>query len=1054
MSTKTKKTNPKVKGVSISKNGKQIPATESQQRLAKHMAVLKTQGYDTLEQLGTIKVSSRNKQKNKKPFYLTNGIVLPDSNPIIATGTIIDISQIEIIKAEVDKIKGQVIKTKPFSPPRKHGRVSRSTIPLNVSYWFANDIIFGNDTEIIISSNIEEIVILANNITFGNNVKITWERPSFSNLTIPTKPPTPPGYPVAPIVWSYPGRAGQAGKKGNKGANGQAAPKLFEFWFLNQTGNFPIIDLHGQDGQKGGKGGEGGNGGQGQKGCPTKKKLGFCSQEQGPGGNGGNGGRGGEGGNGGNGGNGGAVTVYTTSPNIFSINQAGLTVDLSAGEGGEGGEGGEAGKGGPGGAKGDKNHSVCKNNNRTAGDRGYDGQSSNKGNSGQSGATLPSNLSFQPITVAEFNIALTRPAIINTNKQSSYAHIGETLTVQGENFAIGDQVLIEGFDGNITIPCNTAFIANNLLTFEIPLTIGGLVSFQVKQMDGTLSINKGTIRIAPKVTGILLGNRIRPGGHIYIKGTGFDRTGIVQINDEDSDSYTWIDYETIKCKVVRPYGITRNASGEAATLKVINSEGIGTNNFNHSNKLDVILDTYRICVFGDSHGFNGGTAEHLKYYTLIKNYLELQNNIGVYVSVEAHHGAIIGKNKHTQYDKLHGEISTDYPTIHQQVSKIANEPDASAVDLVLMDGGANDIPITRVMIESDPDDLSQISQDFKQDINKYLYHDFKDLLKKTLGVFPNAEIIPFSYFHTFSDKSKASFATLFALAGYAAIKGLSAEDIKKFFLGTFLIDKFEDGINNVNKLRTLNNIWITESTKGMKRATEEANNEVEGRNRAHFVDLETKPVHAAHASKSLLWEPVKEAFLLRPTDDRYEERKQLMNDLQQEVQNGTRSQADLDNRDYSPFMTERNSCYHLNTQGARWTYDKMRVKIDKFKKSSNLVFKVTGKYLAVNQATSKLQLVNGNVPETAVINMMDFGNDKVALKSIHGKYVCAEQEGGSDVNVNRPKPKSWEMLELVPTGTNKYYIKTPNGHFFKVGAGGVINATVTSIVNADEFEQV
>lgn len=1027
----------------------QAAVTEAQKRLARHMAVLETQGFDSLDALGKMEIGV-GQRSNKKPILISSGIVLPENNPIVGQSVSVDLSVANFVHQKDTAVEADLLKTVSFRSQRS---AQRPSIPLNVSYWFANEIVIGDDTDLIISSGVTSIFIITKKITFGKNVSITWERPSFSNISTPPKPETPAGYPTASSVWSYPGRPGKVGKNGNPGSSGQSAPELVEFWFLDKNGSFPAIDLRGQDGQTGGKGGAGGDGGAGQKGCPTEKRLGACSQEQGPGGDGGNGGNGGNGGAGGNGGNGGAIAVFTTSQNILSINQTGLTVDLNEGRGGQGGDPGQGGNGGPGGAKGDKLHTVCQKNSRTAGNRGYVGKAGNSGSNGQAGSKLPNHLSFNAITSNEFNMVITKPAIISTNKQSSYAHIGETVSVTGVRFIPGDQVFMEDYDGNMTIPCNTAFVADNLLTFEVPVTIGGLLGFHVRQLDGTVSVNRGTVLIAPRIKEILLGTRIRPGTDIYIKGTGFDRTGRVEINGEDSGPFTWVDYETIKCRVVRPYGIVRNAAGEKAVLKVINNEGIGVHNYNHSNPIDVTLDTYRICIFGDSVAWNGGNAEHNKYYSLVKDHIESRFNIGVYLTVEAHHGAVIGRGKYNKYDQLHGELSTDYPTIHQQVEKVAGQADAPDVDLVIMDGGANDLPITKVILESDYNQLNQIAATFKQDIERYSYHDFKDLLIKTLNSFPNAEVLPFSYYHIFSGQSDASKITLFTITAYAAFKGLSEEDLKDFFLGTFQINNM-NVYSNVTKVVTLNDIWVAESTKWMKKAAEEANVQVEGRNRAHFVDLETEPQHAAHAPQSLLWAPVKENLLLKATDERISEREQLIEDLAQEVRNGTRSQADLDSRDYSPFLTKRNSSYHPNPAGARWMFDKMKPVIDRLKTPKKVVLKAADKYLAVNEHTQKLQLVSGGIDESTVLEMIDLDNDKVALKSVYGKFVCAEQDGGSDVNVNRPKPRPWEMLELVPRGNNRYSLKTGNGHYFKVGANGIINASAGALADAEEFQLI
>ena len=82
----------------------------------------------------------------------------------------------------------------------------------------------------------------------------------------------------------------------------------------------------------------------------------------------------------------------------------------------------------------------------------------------------------------------------------------------------------------------------------------------------------------------------------------------------------------------------------------------------------------------------------------MQNQVEGRNGggIGVYQDVGAHTGAIIGRGSSGSGPELHGEVSNGFPTILQQVSKYASIPDAKDVDLVLLDGGANDLPLTNV----------------------------------------------------------------------------------------------------------------------------------------------------------------------------------------------------------------------------------------------------------------------------------------------------------------------------------------------------------------------
>ena len=83
--------------------------------------------------------------------------------------------------------------------------------------------------------------------------------------------------------------------------------------------------------------------------------------------------------------------------------------------------------------------------------------------------------------------------------------------------------------------------------------------------------------------------------------------------------------------------------------------------------------------------------------------------------------------------------------------------------------------------------------------------------------------------------------------------------------------------------------------------------------------------------------------------------------------------------------------------------------------------KAADKYLAVNEHTQKLQLVSGGIDESTVLEMIDLDNNKMALKSVYGKLNKIMEDGGSDVNVNRPIPRPWEISAIFHTSLLQYY---------------------------------
>ncbi len=54
-----------------------------------------------------------------------------------------------------------------------------------------------------------------------------------------------------------------------------------------------------------------------------------------------------------------------------------------------------------------------------------------------------------------------------------------------------------------------------------------------------------------------------------------------------------------------------------------------------------------------------------------------------------------------------------------------------------------------------------------------------------------------------------------------------------------------------------------------------------------------------------------------------------------------------------------------------------------------------------------------------LINPVDI-SQKYALRTSSGYYLVAENGGGGEVNWNRREPKEWETFKFVPIGTDGY----------------------------------
>jgi hypothetical protein len=70
--------------------------------------------------------------------------------------------------------------------------------------------------------------------------------------------------------------------------------------------------------------------------------------------------------------------------------------------------------------------------------------------------------------------------------------------------------------------------------------------------------------------------------------------------------------------------------------------------------------------------------------------------------------------------------------------------------------------------------------------------------------------------------------------------------------------------------------------------------------------------------------------------------------------------------------------------------------------------------------------------------MIDLGDNKVALKAHNEKYVCAEGGGGREVVANRDELSDWETFEMIDLGDNKVALKTHNGLYICAEGGSVL----------------
>lgn len=749
------------------------PPSQTQVRLAAQRAVLASFGITDLSSLGTLSLSG-----NVVP---SPGLLRPQ--PTIAHGSTTFESAFRFgargrgKTAQLARIGGTavVLVAEPFPrlPPRlgsapRHARRAApagGTIPIDAAYWAATTITIADDTTVVLQYPNRYLVIIAETLNVGRNVTFTWQRPQPSPGSLPAKPATPhapPAMPTATTIAKPPaGHPGTPGTAQTQPAPSGEAGAQIELWLLALNGS-PAFDLAGQGYDanfwpifKGGPGGDGGPGGAGAPGKPDATSFGFCSSGPGNGGDGGKGGRAGDGGPGGSGGAGGSLSVYAPQ-SVLTAYQRSFFVTVAGGAAGPGGDPGQPGPGGPGGARGDNSHgcqpgkdpSTGKPAVRSAGNPGAQGDLGSPGRPGTAGDD--GTISMQPIDPDAFRRELLAPTIVGLS--SPNAKEGDSITLAGVNLTATDSVLVGG------VAARTTPIADTALTFVVPRVAGGSQTVQVRQSDGTLS-NRATLYVMPVLTAAssaattaAMAGRLRPGATVQLHGSGFATGMSVRVGGEGQPDVVVTDPDSASFTLVRPASAPSSEGGEPVSIDVVLPQA---SPWSASNSLPAVLETFVFLVVGDSIAWGQGLEEQEKCHFLVEQEVRRRNGgIGVYKTVLAHSGAILGLTPPDDepLPPLPGEVPSSYPTIPRQVASFASDPEE--VDLVLVDGGINDVSVVQIL---DPltstTTLAQQTQTHCHDDMLFL---LKSLVVGDAGAsprFPNARVIVTGYYQIISGQS-------------------------------------------------------------------------------------------------------------------------------------------------------------------------------------------------------------------------------------------------------------------------------------------------------------
>lgn len=240
----------------------------------------------------------------------------------------------------------------------------------------------------------------------------------------------------------------------------------------------------------------------------------------------------------------------------------------------------------------------------------------------------------------------------------------------------------------------------------------------------------------------------------------------------------------------------------------------------------------QMIVVGDSVHWGQGLEKSHKFASIVATQL------GMTWDLRAHSGAVIRREPDSPA-AVHGEVPYPTPTVTHQCETC---PDPDTVDLVLLNGGVNDVSVPTIINPlTDPNDLSQ-------KIQYYCRCEMERLLLFACTRFSRAPIVVTSYFPIFSHKSGPK----------GVLRTLSAHFMgpPPFFITEAGVVDFDETVHLqlvVDKVIGLCVQFWRESTTALQAAVDAANDAM-GTTRVIFVEVPYTEDNAMYAGHPLLFQ--------------------------------------------------------------------------------------------------------------------------------------------------------------------------------------------------------
>jgi hypothetical protein len=242
-------------------------------------------------------------------------------------------------------------------------------------------------------------------------------------------------------------------------------------------------------------------------------------------------------------------------------------------------------------------------------------------------------------------------------------------------------------------------------------------------------------------------------------------------------------------------------------------------------------------VLGDSILWGEGLKPEHKSSYLVKTWLAANTGRPVIERIEAHAGAVIeARDAADNMTETDGEVNVGFPTIiHQTDRALRHYTDGSKVDLVLVNGCANDIGSENLLNAAISTDQIRALTEAK------CGPPVERLLRKITTSFAGAHVILTGYYPFFSEKTRNDFLTR-AMA-------------RRFFKDNPGAPKMSSKVT-LERLISNSRVWYEASNRSMAEVVAKVNADLMPPGsppRILFAEIQFQPEHSFGAPETRLW---------------------------------------------------------------------------------------------------------------------------------------------------------------------------------------------------------